>query len=174
MLMMKYRKRNSKMKKLLIIAAAPVLALSVTGAVLALKPDAEPKRVEVQQSASVETPEQTAPIQEETVTAQPQEQQPVEEQPTIDEIKASARQAVLADGQNEVAADCFVTTIDKRYGWANVTEESVLAKFTELDSIYVGMCPAYTTLKNRVNDYPGQWDRTVLGQDFVYPPGFRD
>lgn len=148
-----------KLRKIHVISAILLIAGS-SATVMALQPEnrtePEPKKIDKVQQVVVE-PEKQAEVPEttQTLVEQPQEIPEPEQPKTPKELKAIGRQLVLSDGQDEEQANCFEEAIDRRYGWPKVTEDFVIGKFKELDSIYVGMCPAYGKYKTSGNTAPG-------------------
>ncbi len=146
-----------RLNKKIYVGVTSLVLIAGSAVALNVLPEPEPKAIEVRQTSATPVAEQeTVPVEsspaavEQTVT-----NEPTPAPKTTDDIKATARQAVLDDGQNTTQADCFEKAIQELYGWTNMTEESALAKFRELDSIYVAMCPAYGNYQSRGNDAPG-------------------
>jgi len=164
-------------KKLILLPTIALIFVGGSVAAYALKPEVGPKRVEVQQVAAVEPAEiQAAPVESPPAIVEPVEQEPAPKPPkTVGELQAYARQVVLDDGQNETQASCFEVAMDKRYGWGNATEESISSKFSELDDIYVGMCPALGRLFELVGGTQKAYDPDFVFPDtMTFPPGFRN
>ncbi len=141
-----------KLTKVLLIAAAPVLALGVTGAVLAFNPDDKPKETAQKQSATVtqsENDTDTTAVEDTPVTAETETEPVVEDEPAVptpEENKAKVMQRITdyaasrGWGENTIYAEttCFDRAINGSIGYGSYEDLLDSSKFTMLQAYLNG------------------------------------